>query len=182
MGGSTSSGSSESTNTSEVWGAQSPFLESLYQQGSDLYQQFAPQTQVPGAAQTAWQQQLNPQANPYLSDMTQIYRDELGLANQASGGEAGLAGAYGGGRQGIAEAQNMQNYSSQIGSFLGQQTQLGLDQQANAIDQTSSIMGMDPWQQQMAALQQSGTLLGGPTILGEGSSNSSNSSMGLSMK
>ena len=181
MGADTSSSDNKSSQTSEVWGGQSPFLQQLYQEGQNLYQQFQPNTEIPGQAQQAWQQQLNPQANPYLNSMTQGYRDQLGMANQNTGGQAGLSGGYGGGRQGVLEAQNMNNYSTQVGNFMGQQTQMGLDQQGRAIGQAGQMMGLDPQQQQMQMLQQQGQLIGGPTVLGEGSSSGGSSSFGFGL-
>ena len=182
MSGGTSSDSS--SNSSTVWGGQSPFLEGLYQQGADLYSTFQPQTQIPGQAQQVWNQQLtqSPQMNPYLSDMTQVFKDELGYANQASGGEAGLTGGYGGGRHGVADYLNAQAYQSNVGNFLGGQYQADMDRAQygiqNALGLTDQMMSYDPYQQRMGALQQQGQLLGAPTILGEGSSSGSSMNFG----
>ena len=171
--------SSSGSNTSTVWGGQSPFLEQLYQQGADQLGQFQPQTQVPGQAMQAWGQQLQPQANPYLQDMTQVYRDQLGQANQQTGGQAGLTGGYGGGRQGVAEHLNQQAYSQNVGSFLGNQYQGDMNRAQGALGMTGQMMGMDPQQQQMNQLGQYSQILGGPTVLGEGSTKSSGFGVGL---
>lgn len=168
----------QSSNQSTVWGQQSPFLQDLYQQGADLYSQFTPQTAIPQQAQQAWGQQLQPQANPYLNDMTQVYRDQLGQANQQVGGQAGLTGGYGGGRQGVAEHLNQQSYASNVGSFLGQQYQGDMNRANAALGMTPQMMGLDPQQQQMSQLGQFSQILGGPTVLGEGSSSGTSMNFG----
>jgi hypothetical protein len=183
MGGPSGSSNTQKTEKSEVWGGQAPFLESLYSQGADLYQNFQPtQSGVPGQAQSVWNQQLTqqPGQNPYLDAMASQYQDQLGAMNQNTGGQAGLTGGYGGGRQGVLESQNQQNIGNQMGQFYGQQYQQDMNRQQqgiqNALGQTGTMYGLDrqqdPWQQQMQALQQSGALLGNPTVLGQGSSSS----------
>lgn len=168
----------KSNESSSVWGGQSPYLEDLFAQGQQQMQGFQPNQQVYDASMQAWQQQLSPQANPYLNDMTQVYRDQLGMANQATGGQAVLGGGYGGGRHGIAESQNQQNYNTSVGNFLGQQTQMGLQQQGQAIGQAGQMLNLDPNQQQWGNLQQYSQLLGNPTVLGEGSSSGSKFNVG----
>ena len=108
-----------SSSSSSVWGGQSPFLRDLYQRGRSLTNNFQPDTQISGAATNAWQQQLQPQQNPYLNDMTQVYRDQLGQLDQGSGRGAAAAGVFGGGRQGVEQSLNQQNVGSQMGQFLG---------------------------------------------------------------
>ena len=179
-------GSSDSSSTdSKVWGGQSPFLEGLYQNAADMFQGFNPQTQVPGQAMQAWQGQLNqgPGQNPYLDSMAGRFQDQLGVMNQSTGGQAGLTGGYGGGRHGVAESQNVQNMGQQMGQFYGGQYQQDMNRQQQgiqqAIGQTPMMMGMDPWQQRMGALQQTGNIFGNPTVLGEGSSSGKSANVGL---
>ncbi len=76
-------GQKEAQSQDSVWQGQAPFLKDLYSQGQQSLQGFQPNQQIAGGAMDAWQQQLNPQANPYLNDMTQQFRDQLGQANQA---------------------------------------------------------------------------------------------------
>lgn len=182
MGMDKQSGSGDSTQTSKVWGAQSPFLEQLYQRGGDLMEGFTPQTQVPGQAMQAWGQQLNPQANPYLNDMTQVFRDQLGQANMGAGGQAAATGGFGGGRQGVAEHLNQQKYATNVNQFLGNQYQGDMNRAQGALGMTGQMMGLDPWQQQMQAMQQGANLIGSPTVLGEGSSSQRSSGFGVGLK
>ena len=178
MGG-ISSSENESSNQSSVWGQQSPFLQSLYQAGADQLGAFQPNQQIAQGSMDAWGQGLNAGSgpNPYLADMTQQFRNELGYANQASGGQAAMSGGFGGGRQGVAEHLNAQQYQSNVGNFLGgqyQQDQNRFSQERqNALQQSGQVLGLQPYQQQQNALSQYGNLLGGPTILGEGSSSGS---------
>lgn len=169
--------SDRSNDTSDVWSGQSQFLSDLYQQGANQLGNFQPNTQVPGMAQEAWGQQLSGQANPNLDAMSSYYGNALGQANQQVGGEAQLTGGYGGGRHGVANHLNQQQYANNMGNFLGQQYQGDMQRQQSAIGQAPMMMGMDPQQQQWQALQQQGSLLGNPTVLGQGSSKGSSLSI-----
>lgn len=177
--------SSDSSSTSTVWGAQAPYLEGLYQQGANQLAGFQPNQQIYDQATQAWQQQLNanPAQNPYLDQMTQVYRDQLDQGVQQIGGDAGLTGGYGGGRQGLLEANALQDYSTNVGNFLGGQYQADMDraaqQQQYGLGYSGSLLGLDPWQQQQSALQDQANLLGGPTVLGEGESGSSGFNVGV---
>jgi hypothetical protein len=163
----------KSQGSSFMWDQQQPFLQDLMQQGQQQFQGFQPNQQVAGGAMEAWQQQLNPQANPYLNDMTQQFRDQLGQANQQAGGQAGLTGGYGGGRHGVANSLNQQNYASQVGNFLGQQTQMGLQQQGNAISQGAGVLGLQGYGQQNQALNNYQGQVGAPVTLDQDSSKGS---------
>jgi hypothetical protein len=174
MGGVTSDRSSD---TSDVWSGQSQFLTDLYQQGANQLGNFQPNQQVPGMAMDAWQQQLNPQMNPHLDQMSSYFGQQLGQANQMSGGEAGLTGGYGGGRHGVANHLNQQQYGNNMGNFLGQQYQGDMNRQQQAVGQAPMMMGMDPQQQQNQQMQQYKGLLGNPTVLGQGSSSGSSLSV-----
>jgi hypothetical protein len=182
MGANTSGSSNESQQTSSVWGEQSPYLQDLYQQGAAALGGFTPNQGIADQALGAWQGQLNPQQNPYLNDMTQTFRDQLGQANQASGGQAAALGGYGGGRQGVAEHLNAQSFQSNVGNFLGQQYQGDQNRASQALGMGGQVLGLQPYQQQQQALQNQAGLVGGPTVLGEGSSSGSSSSFGFGMK
>lgn len=183
MSGGQSSSSSE--QDSRVWDQQSPYLQALYQQGAQQLGGFQPNQQVADQSMQAWQGQLNadPQQNPYLQQMTQTFRDQLGQGVQQIGGQAGLTGGYGGGRQGLLEANALQDYGNQVGNFLGGQYQQDQNRAAQqnqfGLQNAQSMLNLQPWQQQQQALQQQGNLIGGPTVLGSGSSGSSSLNLGV---
>jgi hypothetical protein len=184
MGANTSSG--ESSNSSQIAPGQVPFLQDLFQQGQNQFQNFQPNQGIADATLGAFNSGLNAGTgpNPYLNDMTQVFRDQLGQANQASGGQAGLAGGFGGGRQGVAEHLNAQSFQSNVGNFLGQQYQGDqnrfANERQNALGQAGNVLGLQPQGQTNQQLNQYANLVGGPTVLGEGSS--SNSSFGVGLK
>ena len=180
--GDISSSRSRSRNQSSVWGEQSPFLMDLYQRGANLLNQFQPNTQIPAAAQAAWQQQLTPQMNPYLDQMTSQYTQALGqLDNQTGMGAAG-AGVYGGGRQGVEQHLNQQNIGNQVGNFLGSQYQADQARSMTALSMAPQMLGLDPYQQQQGALNNFAGIIGRPTVLGSGSSSGRSNSFGLAGK
>jgi hypothetical protein len=158
LGGGYKSGS----GGSNVWDQQSGYLGDLFSKGQENANAFQPQTQVPGQAMGAWQNQLAGQQNPYLNDMAGQFHDQLGMMNQQTGGEAGLTGGYGGGRHGIAESQNLQNQGQQMGQFYGGQYQQDMQRQGQAIGQTGQMMGLDPQQQQWNNLNQYAGIIGAP--------------------
>jgi hypothetical protein len=184
MGGSTSSGSS--SNSSQIAPGQVPFLQDLFSQGQQQFQNFSPNQGIADASLGAFNSGLNAGSgpNPYLNDMTQVFRDQLGQANQQSGGQAGLAGGFGGGRQGVAEHLNAQSFQSNVGNFLGNQYQGDQNRFAgermNALGQAGNVLNLQPQQQTNQQLNQYANLVGGPTVLGEGSSG--NSSLGFGVK
>jgi hypothetical protein len=186
MGGSTSSGESE--RSSQIAPGQQPFLQDLYNQGQQQFQGFQANQGIADSALGGFNQQLNAGSgpNPYLNDMTQVFRDQLGQANQASGGQAGLTGGFGGGRQGVAEHLNAQSFQSNVGNFLGQQYQGDQNrfaqQQGNALGQAGNVLNVQPYQQQQQALGNYAGVVGGPTVLGEGSSSGNSSKLGVLSK
>jgi hypothetical protein len=177
MGGSTSD--SDSSRSSSIAPGQQPFLQDLYQQGQNQFQGFQANQGIADSALQGFNQGINAGGgpNPYLNDMTQVFRDQLGQANQASGGQAGLTGGFGGGRQGVAEHLNAQSFQSNVGNFLGQQYQGDQNrfaqQQQSALGQAGNVLALQPQGQQQSALNQYRGTIGGPTILGQGSSSSS---------
>lgn len=153
-------GSSAQTS---VWGEQSPFLVDLYQRGADLINQYQPD---PGVTQ-AFQNNLQPQMNPYLSQMTSQYQQALGQLDNQVGGAAAAAGVFGGGRHGVEQHLNQQNIGNQIGNFLGNQYQSDMARSMTALSMAPQIT---PFGQQMTALGQYGSVIGGPTVLSQASS------------
>jgi hypothetical protein len=186
--GAVSKESSESQNSSQIAPGQLPFLQDLFSQGQQQFQNFTPNQGIADSALGGFNQGLNAGSgpNPYLNDMTQVFRDQLGQANQASGGQAGLTGGFGGGRQGVAEHLNAQSFQSNVGNFLGQQYQGDqnrfANERQNALGQAGNVLGLQPQQQQAGALNQYAGIIGGPTILGEGSSSGSAGKVGVLSK
>jgi hypothetical protein len=186
--GAVSRSNQQSEQSSQIDQTQAPFLKDLYQQGQQQFQGFKANQGIADSALGGFNQQLNAGSgpNPYLNDMTQVFRDQLGQANQASGGQAGLTGGFGGGRQGVAEHLNAQAFQSNVGNFLGQQYQGDQNrfaqQQASALGQAGNVLALQPQQQQSQALANYGGVVGGPTILGEGSSSGNSSKLGIMSK
>jgi hypothetical protein len=175
-------GQEQSQSEDSVWSGQSPYLQDLFARGQSQANNFQPNDQVAGGAMQAWQQQLQPEVNPYLNDMTQQFRDQLGQANQQSGGQAGLAGGYGGGRHGVANHLNQQSYQSNVGNFLGQQTDMGLQQQGQAVGQGAGVLGLQGYQQGAGALRDFSNLVGGPTVLNQNDSSAWNANANVGGK
>ncbi len=165
---------SQGTTENLVWDQQSPFLQSLFGAGAGLANQFQPNQQIGQQAMGAWQNQLNPQQNPYLQDMTQTFRDNLGQMNQQSGGQAALTGGYGGGRQGVQNYLNQSNQSQQMGQFLGSQYQSDMNRSQQALGQAPMMLNQisDQGQQwgNLGNLQQ---ILGAPVHEQRGQNTSS---------
>jgi hypothetical protein len=178
----------EAENSSQIAPGQLPFLQDLFSQGQQQFQNFSPNQGIADSALGGFNQGLNAGSgpNPYLNDMTQVFRDQLGQANQQSGGQAGLAGGFGGGRQGVAEHLNAQSFQSNVGNFLGQQYQGDQNrfaqERANALGQAGNVLNLQPQQQANQALNQYAGIIGGPTRLGEGSSSGSSSKLGVLSK
>ena len=167
---------------SQVWGGQSPFLEGLYQQGADLLGGFQPNQQMAQSSMQAWQNQIQPQGNPHLGAMTQQFQNQLGYANQQSGGDAALTGGYGGGRQGVAEHLNAQQFQGNVGNFLGGQYQQDQNRAQGALGMGNQVMGLQGYGQQQGALMDMGSLLGAPTVLGQGATGSKSSGFNVGLK
>lgn len=171
---------SKTDSSTRVWEAQSPFLRDVYQRGQNLLNQFQPDMAAYGPAMQAWQAQLNPQMNPYLNQMTQVYRDQLGQLDNQTGMNAVGGGVYGGGRQGVEQFLNQRNVGNQMGQFLGSQYQADMNRANQALGMAPMMMGMNPYNQQQSALQGYASLIGDPTILSRSKGRSRSSSFGLS--
>lgn len=167
--GSISGGSGGSSQKSRIWRGQRPFLRDLYSQGQQMLQGYDAQP-----ALDALQQQMNPQMNPYLGAMTNQYTQALGQLDQASGRGAAAAGVFGGGRQGVEQYLNQQNIGNQVGNFLGNQYQADQARAMTAINMAPNLP--------FAPLANYASILGGPAILGEGSSSNRNFGFGIQGK
>lgn len=174
---------SKSRSTQDIWGEQSPFLTDLYQRGADLMKNFQPQQFSMGNTMQAYNQQINPQMNPYLDAMTAQYTQALGQLDNATGAGAVQAGVFGGGRQGVEQALNQQNIGNQIGNFLGSQYQSDQARAAAALNLAPQLQGMqfanNPQLQELQALQGYGGLIGGPTVLTQQRAKSRSRSFGF---
>jgi hypothetical protein len=171
-----------SQGSSSVWQAQSPYLESLYQQAQTNLAQFQPDNNIGSQAMQSWQNQINPQGNPYLQSTVDQYRQNLGQLDMQTGGQAALTGGYGGGRQGVEQALNQQNVGNQLGQFMGQQYQADMNRASTALGQGQTVLGLQPWQQQNQALGQYSGLIGAPTVLDQNSMQSSGKNFGVLSK
>lgn len=167
--------SSSSRSSTRVWEAQDPFLRDMYARGAGLLDQFQPNMGL----MDAWQNQLQPQGNPYLQQMSQFYQDQLGQMNQGTGRAAAAAGMFGGGRQGVEQSLNQQQMGTQLGQFLGNQYQSDMNRSMQALQMGNS---MTPYGQQMGALRNFASLIGPPVMLNQsrGRSNAFNMGGGLS--
>ncbi len=171
------SSKSRSRNEQNVWQNQAPYLQDLFQQGQQNLPNARQRTeQLMGEAMPVWQGMLNPNLNPYARQMAQTGLDQMNqnfsenvlpnIQRQAIGGMN-----LGGSRQGIAEgmaAQGLQEQQAKyLNNFYGGQYQA--DQQ-----RALQALGMLPALQQMnwADLQGYAGLIGSPTTLGRGRSNS----------
>lgn len=171
-----------SKSTADVWGGQSPYLLDLYRRGQEMLDGFQPNTSVTDPAMQAWQNQLNPQGNPYLQQMTSQYSQALGQLDQRTGMQAAAGGVYGGGRQGVEQHLNQQNIGNQMGNFMGAQYQADMNRAQGALGMAPQMLGMTPYGQQQQALAQYGNLIGRPTVLGQSSSSGSGFGLGIGAK
>ena len=195
--------SSQGTSNQSVWSGQVPFLEGLYQQGSNLLGQQYGGGKQPGQgyqspAFAAWQQMLKGGENPLLAESirnaqgraAEGFSENILPALQSSaissgnlGGSrgqiaAGIAGrdAYRG-QERIAQEMGFQDYGQSQGRIL------------QALGMTGGLAGLST--QSFAPLAAFAALLGRPTVLtqsqqsglgqssGSGSSNSWNFGGGL---
>ncbi len=180
--GNLSKGSQKSKTTSDVWGGQSPYLLDLYRRGNEMLGGFQPDTSITDPAIQAWQNQLNPQGNPYLQQMTSQYQQALGQLDQGTGMQAAGGGVYGGGRQGVEQHLNQQNIGNQLGNFMGAQYQADQSRAMQALGMSGQMLGMTPQAQQQQALAQYANLIGRPTVLGQSSGQGSTFGLGIGAK
>lgn len=168
---------SESGSTQGVWQGQSPYLSGLYQQGqANLGGAMGNTQNMMNTIMPAWQNQINPQGNPYLAQMGQSGLDQLnrnfqnnimpGITSGAMG-----SGSLGSSRQGIAQGLAAQGVAQAGGDFLnnlyGQQYQQDQNRAMSAMQMLPMLQGS-----QWGDLQNLAGIIGGPTVLGESSSNS----------
>ena len=176
--GNLAGGYNKADSSTDVWGAQAPFLQELFGRGQGLSQGFAPDQGAADLTRQAWQQQMQPQANPYLGQMAGQFQDQLGMMNQQSGGQAGLSGGYGGGRHGVAEALNTKNMGQQMGQFYGGQYQQDMNRQQGAMGMGQNMLGMQAPGQQWGNLGNYQSILGSPIMTSNQTSRGWDASLG----
>lgn len=186
MSGSKSDSSSQ--NRSFVDPAQAPFLQFLREQaqgiaGGQLGQGSQFQSGILDPSIEAFQNFLTPQQNPFLQG--QIEQGQ-GLINRnltenilpSVGSNAAQFGQRGSSRQGVAEGiaargaiESSANFAENLTSadFQGQQQRA-----LQALQFAPGIAGL-----QFSPLQNLSGILGGPTVLGQGSSQSKSGSFGF---
>jgi len=171
---------SQSTNAQSVYGAQEPALSQLYGAAGDLLSG----TSAPGAVAggigaqgaDAWASLLRPGANPYsdaavqasIDDATEAFKRQVLPELDARGVGAGQ---YGSSRDALARGEA----AGMFGGELAQRTaQMRSDLYTGDMNRVLSAVGMTPMLQQsaFAPLSVAASLIGGPTVLGQGQSSS----------
>lgn len=202
MGASGNKSKQSSEQSSKVWKLQAPFLEDLYQAGSDialpgagaaqtdagaLGQQFAPGmlnafNNVSGLTDPT--AQITAMSNSLQAGLGDLFRNQI---NPAIEGSAINTGGFGGGRMGVAQGVA-------TGQLANAFTQGYGDIVADANRQSMGAAGMLPGlamgaiDNSMAGsnagldiLQRLGAILGNPTVLSRGSSSGKSSGFGFNL-
>lgn len=185
----------QSASSQDVWGAQSPALAQLYQQAGQLMggqgSMGQAATGVAQDARNAWMNQLTPGGNPYFEKSVQGAIDSAtsgftrGVLPELEARGVGV-GQYGGQRDSLARGQAAGDFGDALQRNVGQMyaQQYGGDRAlaGQALGMGGQIQGM-----QTAPLTTAGSLIGGPTVLGQqqasnfGLQSSQNQSYGASM-
>lgn len=193
MGFSKSDSESESSSRSFVWDQQIPFFRQMYGAGQNLMNQQLGQTGQAAQGivggmmpqlQQSWQNIMSPGDNPMVSNYAaQLGRDfQQQILPGISRGAQG-AGQLGGSRQGVAEGLAAQGLGNNLAEFAGNQYNQDMNRMLAGIGQAQNVLGfgMSPYTASWLPLQMMGGLLGRPTVLQEGSSESDSSSFGISL-
>jgi len=173
-----------SQQSQDVFGAQQPALQQLYGAAQGLLGQSsgagAGAQGVANDARGAWLGQLQPGGNPYFSQSMQGAIDAAtrGFNQNVLPGlaDAGVAaGAYGMPRDQLARGQAAgmfgQDLANMVGQMATQQYQGDQNRALAALGMAGQMQGL-----QLAPLQLAGQMIGGPTVLGQGSSFGQNAS------
>jgi len=181
MGSPSSGSSSTKNNPDKVWKAQEPYLTDLYGAGQNLAanqmtagSQFQQQN---SALNNAWQQQLSGPTNPYLTGMAANAMSQISKQFNEQIMPSLLGGGNAAGQLGGARYANLQNsavdtaataMSNAAQDVYGQAWNSGLAAQSSAIGQGGQVMAA-PW----APLAAQSSIVGNPTVLGQGGTSSS---------
>ena len=181
FGGPAKQKSRSSSDPSSVWSPQTSFLTKNYQAGQDLAsQQMAPGSDFQnliGQQQGAWQNLLSGSANPYLSGMagnamsaiTKQFQEQIMPALLGGGNAAGqLGGERYQGLQDSAARTAMDATAAAGADVYGRAWDSGLQAQLAALQESGNVSGA-AWQPLLAQAK----LVGGPTVLGGGSTSTS---------
>jgi len=163
-----------SSQTQDVWGGQAPYLQQLYQQAGQLAQGGGAMGNIANQAQGAWLQQLTPGGNPYFERAVQGSIDQAtrgftqGVLPALEARGVGV-GQYGQPRDQLARGQAAGEFGAGLANSVAQQyaSQYQGDQgrALQALGMGGQIQDM-----QSAGLRQGAQIIGGPTVLGQGSS------------
>ena len=180
VAGSEQGSTSEAQNRTFIDPNQSPFLQNLFQQGSNLAGQQGQQGSEFGNFQSAAMGALlgmfqpSGQANPFLNQQIQQGQQMINENLQQNilpsvGSAAAGAGQLGGGRQGVAQGIALRDANRQSSDFaqnlIGQDFQGQQQRALQALGQAGNIGGLA-----FQPLQNLRSILGGSTVLSEGSS------------
>jgi hypothetical protein len=185
----------QSSGTQDVWGAQSPALAQLYSQAQQLMSgQGAAGQGAAGVAQNArnaWADQLTPGGNPYFERSVQGAIDSAttgfnrNVLPELEARGVGV-GQYGGQRDSLARGQAAGDFGDSLQRNVGQmyagQYQGDRALAGQALGQSGMVQNM-----QTAPLTTAGSLIGGPTVLGQqqasnfGQQSAQNSSWGSAL-
>jgi len=169
---------------------QNPFLQQqIGQLGEDVTRQFerglaATNAQAVGAGQLGGGRQGVAQGllgesatRQFAQGATALRSQDIGRQLQASQSLLGAQGAAGQALGGLGQQQGLGNQQAQLQGLLGQ-GQLGLGGLGQLQGQFN--LGLSPFEAQFSPLQNFAGILGGPTVLSEGSSTGSSSAFSVS--
>jgi hypothetical protein len=182
VSGSQSMGAGSALSTQDIWGPQGDALRGLYGQAQGLMQGQGPagaMNQIGQQGAQAWGQALQPGGNPWFDANVNAAIDQAtsgftrGVLPELESRGVG-AGAYGTSRDQLARGEA----AGQFGQGLSQQV-AGMRSQQYGIDQAlrGQALGMTGAMQQAQAapLGMAQGLIGGPTVLGQSSSQNTQS-------
>ncbi len=169
---------------------QNPFLQQqIGQLGEDITRQFergigATNAAAVGAGQLGGGRQGVAQGllgesatRQFAQGATQLRNQDLGRQQQAATSLLGAQGAAGQALGGLGQQQGLGNQQAALQGLLGQ-GQLGLGGLGQLQGQFN--LGFSPFEAQFSPLQNFASILGGPTVLSEGSSSGSSSAFSVS--
>lgn len=170
-----------SSTEQSIWEQQAPFLQSLYERGSELLGQqmggpdFAQSFQAP--AFSAWQQMLNPQENPQLAQMVtraqelsgqNFARTVLPALNQSAISSGNLGGSRGGIAAGMAGEEEARVQGDIATQMYGRSYDAMQNRINQALQMTGGLAGLGG--QSWSPLLAYANVLGRPTVLTESES------------
>lgn len=186
VGGGSQSSSNKSQSSSagtDVWGAQSPYLQDIYRQAQQQYQSSQAQgngyvNAILGQGNQTLQAMQDPNAG--FADQMAMYSKAIGtnfneVINPQIKSQAMQAGGFGGSRQQIGQGLAAGKVAQQMSDFAGQQWQGNQDR---ALEAANSALGYADFARSMPwyNVSQYAGLIGAPTMYDKGSKSSSKGS------